>query len=209
MNTFPITKIVGVSGAQGQGKSTLIASIVERYPSVDSYNIQTARELLSDWGYSLTEVNAYMPLKIKFQEELFDRHCGYLEKVIKPNTYHGPILLVERTFADIFTYALTSVGPFNNYSTWLNEYADRCRIAQLKYFSHVVFLSGREYVPHDDGVRSINRHFSNLTDYLILHYTNEFSKGYESRITFITEPDLELRTLQLIDICNNIETDTL
>ena len=198
-----MAKIIGISGSQGQGKSTTINAALEENDNIHTLNIQTAREALTDWGYSLTEVNSFMPLKVKFQEELLARHCNSLGF---PREWDG-VYLVERTFADIFNYALVSVGPFNDYSEWLNDYANRCAAAQEKYFDHVVLLSGREYVPEDDGVRSVNPHFSGLVDYVIQTYTIKFGwDGKENdKVSFLNVPDLDKRVEFILDLCNKID----
>jgi deoxyadenosine/deoxycytidine kinase len=195
--------IVGISGAQGQGKSTLINYVTETHDFIHSLDVQTARETLKDWGYSLTEVNSFMPLKVNFQEELFNRHVRSLERELTFGT--DSVKLVERTFADIFAYALTSVGPFNQYSDWLNEYANKCSFAQNKYFAHIIYLSGREYTPQEDGVRSINSHFSKLTDYLISYYTNEFDIS-QSKVTQISDPDIIDRVYKTVEVCKNVHS---
>ena len=157
-------KLIGFSGAQGQGKSTLISELQDRDAYFMGVPLQTSRQLLAEWGYTLAEVNKYMPLKIKFQEELLLSHCASIEselghiRNITGESDPDLAVMIERTFADVFTYALVSVGPFNEYSDWLNEYSERCMKAQELYFDNVIFLTGRTYVPEDDGVRSINPH---------------------------------------------------
>ena len=191
--------IIGISGAQGQGKSTLIKAAIEQSepPYVDM-QLQTARGVLNDWGYTLDEVNGYMPLKLKYQDELFERHYeafGY-------TYYQKDYFLAERSFADIYTYALASVGPFSVHSKWLNEYYEKCRKAQREIFSHVVFLSGRVYSPEYDGVRPINTQFSDMVDFLIRKYTQEFSGN---TAVMVDEPSIAGRLEELNKIVKNIE----
>lgn len=176
--------LVGISGAQGQGKSTLINATVEKKPYlVEKADVQTARVLLNQWDYSLTEVNKYMPLKQKFQIELYQRHMEALNALAFKSDKDGKHILVERTFADIFVYALVSMGPFNEYSEWLNVYYNLCKDAQSDFLDKVVYLSGRTYVPEDDGVRSTNEHFSSMVDELIKKYTLDFDKDNTTEIS--------------------------
>ena len=143
-----------------------------------------------------------MPLKVKFQDELYKRHCDALDQVFGEDELD--VFLVERTFADIFNYALVSVGPFNDYSEWLSEYFNRCMEAQQRYFSKVVLLSGRNYVPENDGVRSINQHFANLTNYVIHYYTRVFFMQRSEDVINISDPELDARVDQLLEICTNL-----
>lgn len=190
-------KIVGISGAQGQGKSTTIDEVIKADPdNFSKISAQTSREILNEWGYKLSDVNAYIPLKINFQNELLKRHRRILFSYKNNLPSENKFFLVERTFADIFTYALVTVGPFNQYSAWLNQYYEKCKEAQ-KIFSAVIYLSGRDYVPEDDGVRSINTHFSNMVDNLVVKYNREFSFN---TLFQITDPYLYDRVSQVKEI---------
>lgn len=191
--------IIGISGSQGQGKSTLIKAATESGSRFSSPDIQTSRNLLKDWGFSLTEVNTYMPLKIKFQDQLLENH----RRVLKNLNNGSGIHLVERTFADIFTYAVLSVGPFNQYSPWLSDYYEQCKESQRELFQHVVYLSGRTYTPEEDGVRSINTHFANLADTCIEKYTREFAESSKT-VSNIGTPTLTARVNVLNEISRSL-----
>jgi len=171
--------IIGISGAQGQGKSTLIQAAIEKDSRVVDSKLQTSRHLLENWNYSLPEINKYLPLKIRFQENLLLNHIQSLHGFLQQEN----TILVERTFADIFVYALVSVGPFNEYSDWLNNYAMECQAAQQRLFDWSIYLSGRDYIPEEDNVRSVNPHFTAMVDSLIKKYTVEFSMGKGAEIT--------------------------
>jgi hypothetical protein len=175
--------IIGISGAQGQGKSTLIKAAIEEDGRIIDAGLQTSRHLLQSWNYSLTEINKYLPLKIRFQENLLFNHTQSLRGLLQ----HDTPVLVERTFADIFVYALVSIGPFNEYSDWLDDYALQCKDAQEGLFDWTVYLSGRDYIPEEDGVRSTNHHFGNMVDELIKKYTGEFGKGVEINVADLDE----------------------
>lgn len=187
--------IIGISGAQGQGKSTLIKAAAENNHRFESSDIQTARTLLKKWGFSLTEVNTYIPLKVKFQDALLNEHVHVLRNL----SDRSGIKLVERTFADIFTYAILSVGPFNQYANWLSDYYGKCKEAQNDLFGHVVYLSGRTYVPEDDGVRSVNPEFASLSDDCIKKYSLEFAPN-ERKVSLVSNDDLTARVNILNDI---------
>ena len=184
--------IFGISGAQGQGKSTLINAAVEQDSNHNFFNliIQTARVILKEWDLTLDEVNQNQEMKRRFQDQLFERHRNAL--LSAKSVGSTKTVLVERTFADIFVYALVSLGPFNQYSSWLNEYAEKCSEAQRELFDHTVFLTGRVYVPEEDGVRSTNTHYSSMVDYLILKYMKEFDVT-EEQLVFIDVAPLDTR----------------
>lgn len=175
--------LYAISGSQGQGKTTVINELRS-----NNYNIvlnQTSRSILKDWGYSLNEVNRYLPLTVKFQDEILKRHINNIEHAASGSSpYIG-----ERSFADIFSYALFVVGPFNEYDNWLNEYFEKCKLAQKTYISSVFYLTGRSYKPANDGVRSINIHYAAAVDTLILNTLNKF----DCNVIQINETDLNKR----------------
>ena len=174
--------IVGISAGQGQGKSTLINALCE-LDGFERLELQTSREILKEWGYTLDEVNRYLPLKQRFQEECLRRHTkalnqGHGSPFDSDNeTPYETILLVERTFSDIYAYTVLGMGAFNEYSEWLHNYGLQCAQAQNAYFNEVVFMTGRTYTPEDDGVRSINQDFSDVANHLIKKYTLQFSEA--------------------------------
>lgn len=191
--------IVGITGTQGQGKSTTISELEKSSDRFVGANIQSARNLLKHWGYTLEEVNKYPPLKVKFQEELYFRHY---DDICRENYTHGSdsTLLVERTFVDIFVYAIVTLGALNEYSNWLDEYYEKCMDAQAQLFDNVFFLCGRTYTPVDDGVRSVNAHYSNLVDYLMGYYAIKMQAKDGRGTRYVDTPDLTER-VEVITKC--------
>lgn len=191
--------IIGITASQGQGKSTLINEFCKTYNIGESANIQTARELLKEYGLSLNEVNKFHDIKRQFQDELLEKH--YRALVNLKDQSQDKIVFVERTFIDIFIYALVSLGPLNDYSDWLNEYYESCKKAQNECFDGIIKLTGRENANiEDDGVRSTNKHFSRMVDGLIKMYFDEFSKSEDIIVMDINVSSLEYRIQILHDL---------
>jgi predicted ATPase len=180
--------LVAISACQSQGKTTVLNSLAEL-----GYNVipqKTSRGILVDWGYTLNEVNSYKVLTRNFQEEMIKRHSAFIQQYVDSDE----IYLQERSMADIFSYCLNIIGPFNEYSGWLNQYHARCQLIQQSY-DGVIFLSGREnLVPEDDGVRSINPQFSNMIDMLIKYYVQDFDNG---NVMYINTPYHDERVTQI------------
>lgn len=184
--------LVGISGSQGQGKSTVCDSLSQRGFKVIPN--KTSRSILSDWGYTLNEINSYQPLTVKFQDEILTRHI----RTNKAASESDELYVSERTFADIFVYSLFVLGPFNAYSNWLDDYYYKCMEAQRMY-SGIVYLTGRQYVPQNDGVRSINTHYTSAVDDLINKYLQDFSFNCmeSSPVWIVNHPDNEVRVNQI------------
>lgn len=176
--------ILTISGSQGQGKSTVLTSLEQL-----GYGIipnKTARSILTEWDMTLEAVYSNKPLTVRFHEEIIAKH----EKLCSPHYHTEDIMLIERSYADIFSYALAVLGPFNEYSTWLNEFYEKCSELQNK-FSGAFYLTGRTYTPQADGVRSTNVHFAKNIDASIYRYLSEFKKTH--MLHNINSPDHEQR----------------
>lgn len=149
--------IVTLSGSQGQGKSTVLNTIASYGYSV--VERKTSRSILADWTLSLNEVNKYAPLTRVFQEEVLERHLESMKPLVDDSRIH----FMERSFSDIFSYANLAIGSFNEYNNWMEDYWNRCVEAQSLYL-RVFHLTGRTFVPEEDGVRSTSRFFGATAD---------------------------------------------
>lgn len=160
--------ILTISAAQGQGKTTILNHLEEK-----GYHVQkntTAREILSEWDESLNNVYSNPHLAKMFQNEILKRQQAYDDI----NNASNKLIITERSYADIFTYALFAVGNINDFNVWLNQYYNECCKLQNNY-RNVFFLTGRDYVPEDDGVRSVNHMFGSSVDMMVEHFTNDMA----------------------------------
>lgn len=158
--------IIAISGSQGQGKSTVLASLGEL-----GYNIlphKTSRSILNEWGYTLNDLNKDFELKKKFQEECLIRHKQYC------TVNDDKLYFTERSFADIFVYALFSLGIFNEYDEWISDFYHKCKVAQRETYKNIIYLAGNNIKAKDDGTRSTNYHFGMCVDWAINHYLIDF-----------------------------------
>lgn len=184
--------LIGISSSQGQGKTTVLSSLREYGVTVMPVN--TARSILADWGVTLSDLERNPDLRIKFQDRLIKDHYDALKQ--KKGTI-APVL-VERTFADVFVYTLLSLGAFNEYSQWLEEYYEMCKEYQ-KVFDKVILLEGRDSTEvESDGVRSTNQHFVTVVQHSIRHYVYEMSSTPNS-VIHVNTPDHEQRINHILE----------
>lgn len=150
--------LFAISGSQGSGKSTTINALAEQgFPIVER---KTSRSILEEWGVTLSEVNNDRPLTVKFQDEILKRKfVDERPAALDPST----IYFTERTYADLFTYALIAIGKDNEYSNWLNDYYQRCKQYQGTY-KHIFYLPAGRFKVEHDGVRGSNQHYARLID---------------------------------------------
>lgn len=176
--------LIAISGSQGSGKSTTLAAIKQA-----GFNIierKTSRSILTDWKVTLQEVNDDPELTTRFQFEISRRKW---EDELRA-TLSTKVWFTERTHADLFTYALVSLGKDNQYSDWLNEYYTQCEQFNLHY-DHAFYLTAGHFDPEHDGTRGSNKHYSRMVDITMLDFTRQMLD--DSALTIIDTPSLEER----------------
>lgn len=175
--------LVAISGSQGSGKSTILSKIKELgYKTVER---KSSRSILDEWNVTLQEVNNNHDLTIRFQDEILRRKAA--DDI---NTPDGQVIFTERTFADLFTYALVSLGKDNSFNDWLNEYYKKCMRLNQRYKAVYYLRAGHFNIEHD-GTRGSNMHYSRMVDLTMLDITQQMV--HNSRLTVIETPDLEQR----------------
>lgn len=171
--------LIAVAGSQGTGKTTLINAL--QYPSITR---KTSRSILSEWNVSLSQVNNDRELTVRFQDEILKRKLEDESETVASDQ----LFVTERTYADLFVYALVAIGKDNEYSDWLDGYYQRCVDAQKSY-SRIFYLIGGHFKPVADGVRATNEHYSRLVDLVMYDYTCKMSRS----VTTIETANLDLR----------------
>lgn len=191
--------LVAISGSQGSGKSTVLKALEEQgYPTVTR---KTSRSILDEWDVTLSQVNNDRELTVRFQDEIlrrkFDDEKGAFED--KEQTW-----FTERTFADLATYALIAIGKDNEYSKWMNAYIDRCRAAQQIY-DYTFYLPGGMFKVQHDGVRGVNKEYSNMVDMVMKHYTTKWSG--DVGLSYMTQTSVNGRVDAIIKIVKELEEE--
>lgn len=182
--------LVAVSGSQGAGKSTIIHQLLELgHPVIQR---KTSRSILTDWNVSLHEINEDPELTMKFQDEILKRK--FMDE--KDALHSHDIIFTERTYADLFTYALVSLGKNNRFDEWLNEYYFKCMKFQQSY-DQVFYLTAGHFTVVADGVRGANKHYSSMVDLTMREFTQQMTPG--GRLNIISTPVLRERTT-IIDV---------
>lgn len=176
--------LVAISGSQGSGKSTILNEIKKLgYNTIER---KTSRSILEEWGVTLQEVNENPTLTTKFQDEIIARKNADEARPLKTEE----LFFTERTYADLFTYSLVSLGVHNTYSKWLDEYYEKCMRYNQSYGLVYYLRAGQFNVVHD-GVRGSNKHYSRMVDLTMLDFTKQMT--HNSKLTVIETPDLEQR----------------
>jgi len=186
--------LIAISGSQGSGKTTVLNELAQH-----GYNIiqrKSARSILNDWELTLDEVNDDHELTLKFQDEIIKRkHNDELVGIESDE-----IWFTERTYADLFVYALIDLGRKNAYSNWVNEYYNKC-LEYSQYYTRVYYLRAGLFQIEHDGVRGSNHHYSKMVDLTMLNLTQQII--HPSKFAIIDTPDLNQR-VSIIEAHNRL-----
>lgn len=183
---------ISICGAQGSGKSFLIEQLKKDQPGIQVIQRKTSRSILDEWRVSLREIKACINLTMDFQDRLLSRKHNDDQVRHSDN-----ILITERSFTDLFTYALTYVGPYNQHSKWVTNYYDQC-VEYNKRYDVVFFLKSGHFDIEDDGVRNTNPFYCDLIQSTMLHFS---SRMYDNKTKFIVidTPNIEERKAIIYD----------
>jgi len=184
--------LIAVSGSQSAGKSTVLEELKKRQMTV--IERKTSRSILSDWGIQLSEVNNDRKLTLKFQDEIIKRKYEDERQYIGKN--FKQIIFTERTYADLFTYALISLGKDNENSEWLNEYYKKCLQYQAMTYSRVFYLNGGLFKVAHDGIRGSNHHYSKMVDLTMKEYTTQMTMPGKLTLIDVTSLDDRVEIIQ-------------
>ena len=167
--------LFAISGSQGSGKSTVIQELKQAgYPIVER---KTSRSILDEWGVTLSEVNNDRDLTVRFQREILNRKLLDETQAVEDVSR---IWFTERTYADLFTYALIAIGKDNEYSDWVDDYFDRCAQAQQTYNANFYLPSGKFIIEHD-GVRGSNRYYGRMVDLTMRDVLSQMNRGLDEK----------------------------
>jgi predicted ATPase len=176
--------LIAVTGSQGCGKTTVINELKAR-----GYNIierKTSRSILSEWGVTLYDVNNDHDLTIKFQDEIVKRKAAD-EKEARDS---DSIWFTERSYADLFVYALIDLGRDSLHSEWIEKYYNTCMRLQQSY-DMVYYLKAGHFSIQHDGVRGSDPFYSRMVDTIMYDFTQQMTTP--SALSVIDTPSIQQR----------------
>jgi predicted ATPase len=160
--------LIAISGSQGCGKSSLLNELQQR-----GYNVlyhKTAREVLSEWNMTPEQVYMNSDSIQEFQTQLLTRKISQESQYVRSDQ----LFFTERTYMDLFAYAVSHLGNKNRFSSWIDDYYSQCKVAQDTY-QKIFYINGGMFQIQNDGVRPYNQHYSIMVDSFMKRYTNASS----------------------------------
>jgi len=165
-------RIVGISGAQGGGKSSLLNELKARGYTVDDFRVSRAVQAQLGWA-SLDNVMESFDTMKAFQDEVFNQK--YEQDMSYVNNGKPGMVLTERTFADIFAYTqlwawklLDDGEDPRKVMPWLGQYYKKCQQAQIECYSATILLPLMSHVvfevdPHRAKKEDAERVYEEIT----------------------------------------------
>jgi hypothetical protein len=156
---------------------------------VRGYNVidrKTSRSILTDWNVTLQDVNNDHELTIKFQDEIIKRKA--LDE--KHARESDMIWFTERSYADLFAYALIDLGRDNQHNEWVEKYYNTCMRLQQSY-DMVYYLKAGHFTIQHDGVRGSNPYYSRMVDTVMYDFTQQMTTP--SALSAIDTPSISQR----------------
>jgi len=138
-----MAKIIGLSGPQGGGKTTLLNGLAGHGIIVDDYKV--SRDIQAKLGWAdLSQATKDFETMSMFQQMVLNAKRDREEE--NSHRTDVDVILVERTFADILAYTRLWCGKLTNAGklgildgvSYLLRFTNDCRKAQLVYDGNII-----------------------------------------------------------------------
>lgn len=162
-------KVIGLSGAQGGGKSSMLLELKARGWQLDAFRVSRAVQAQLGWE-SLDRVMDSPSTMMEFQNEVFQQKFSNdlkLSQLPPARTMDpkGEVVLTERTFADICAYTNLWTWRFvdrdqlklNEAIEFLTDYTHRCAKGHATIYSGTMLLPLMSHVKWETDVNRASR----------------------------------------------------
>lgn len=199
-----MAKIIGVSGAQGAGKSTMLKALADRGWYVDDFKVSRDVQARLGWS-SLDVVMTSVDAMKHFQLSILD---AKREHDLMLSQRCDAIILTERTFADISAYTgewcvkhsqLRNWGMFDA-CEWLADFSRQCAEAQRMCYSGVLLLPFMSHVqwvddPHRASRTNVDTIYTRIEEFVTREHGKRHVITSASVDDRVVEAETFLRTL--------------
>lgn len=164
-----MAKLIGLSGPQGGGKTTLLNGLKDRGIIVDDFKV--SREVQKQLGWeTLSQVMESPETMMKFQAKV--RDVKYVRELQNNERTDADIILTERTFADIASYTQLWAWELVEQDKWsvvdaidfLVGYVDLCKANQTVYDGNLILPAMPHVQWQADPHRAEKKHIEFVTE---------------------------------------------
>lgn len=183
--------IVGVSGPQGSGKTTMLNALGDANPSwiIDPY--KASRQVQEQFAVlNLLEAINTPDGMMRFQQAVLDqKHKNLL--LMKEQLLPNQTLFTERTFADISAYAQLWAYDLVDSKRWLLEdaigftthFTKQCNELQNRWFDVVVHLPRMPHIVEENDPR---RAPATMVDFIDAQLNQFYKLAHDKKIKVFT-----------------------
>jgi predicted ATPase len=163
-----MAKLIGLSGPQGGGKTTLLNGLKDKGIVIDDFKV--SREVQKQLGWeSLSQVMKSPETMMQFQAKV--RDVKYVRELENIERTDADIILTERTFADIASYTQLWAWELVDSEKWslkdavqfLVGYVDLCKANQAVYSGNLILPSMPHVQWQADPHRAEKKHVEFVT----------------------------------------------
>ena len=166
-----MAKVIGLSGPQGGGKTTLLNGLAENGIIVDEFKV--SREVQKQLGWeNLSNVMESPQTMMQFQAKV--RDVKYVRELENRARTDVDVVLTERTFADISSYTQLWCWELVEQDKWsvkdaiefLVSYTELCKSNQLVYAGNLILPSMSHVKFQADPHRAQEKHIAFIAEQL-------------------------------------------
>ena len=195
--------IIGISGSQGQGKTTLADGLVRNDSSFEIIGTNLARSTMYHMDLTLDDINTNHYIKRNFQNKLLNRmKLLYTDEHIMSEKKY----ILDRTYLDLFVYTLIGLGYYNEHNNFVDDYYNKC-IEYHKDIAMTYILSGRELKVENDGIRGYNQHYSVMVSDLMEKFSAKMIKNFYCILRLENKEDKISAILTYLKVLNEQTTE--
>lgn len=164
-----MAKLIGLSGPQGGGKTTLLNGLKGEGIIVDDFKV--SREVQRQLGWeTLSQVMESPETMMKFQAKV--RDVKYVRELQNIQRTDADIILTERTFADVASYTQLWAWELVDQGKWsvsdaiefLLGYVDLCKANQKVYTGNLILPAMPHIQWQADPHRAEKKHIEFVTE---------------------------------------------
>lgn len=173
-----MSKIIGITGPQGCGKSTTMNLIGEVFPNDQIYidDFKVSRWVQQDMGFeTLAEATSTYSRMLEFQHNVLHKK---IESLSQFKHLTSTFVLTERTFADIYAYTDLWISKFIQSGEVSEEqgntdsfnFMSQCLINQKFLFSGQIIIPFAEHIrfeedPNRAALHDVDEFYNRVVDF--------------------------------------------
>ncbi len=189
-------KIVGISGAHGTGKSTILSELhlrKQRNIIVDDFKV--SRTILKELGLTLEQATATVESTKNYQTIVLNKKIKTDMSFTYDTVYQNKTVFVDRTLADIYAYTRHWYEQNNIDEEWFTSFEKKCADNVNAIYENVIILPTGKIPFVVDGVRPDVGIQEKISDYV-----NYFAEKYINNYVIIDEVSIEDRVNKFIEL---------